>query len=198
MSGITCSCVRDHSIVLTCIFIVQSSVFQIKKYQTTSIRICICQFNSCASIRKGIVIAETIYIFAHTNVFIGKDDPFGRSANFGSFYYESIRSPFLLWKMYLDTVCRIVFNVSEKFLLPILFSIVMGSCRSFTACTTENCPGLKIKIIKALFYKRLVEFCLYLTRTSCQNVNPNFIHVYRTYKRNRDFFSCFLEFDRYE
>ena len=86
----------------------------------------------------------------------------------------------------------------KSFCYPFFFSVVMGSCRSFTVCTTENCPGLKIKKIKALFYKRLVEFCLYLTRTSCQNVNPNFIHVYRTCKRNRDFFSCFLEFDRYE
>ena len=49
------------------------------------------------SIREGIVLAEKIYIFAHTNVFIEKDDPCGRSANFGSLFYETISSPFLLW-----------------------------------------------------------------------------------------------------
>ena len=49
------------------------------------------------SIREGIVLAEKIYIFAHTNIFIEKDDPFGRSANFGSLFYETISSPFLLW-----------------------------------------------------------------------------------------------------
>ena len=90
-----------------------------------------------ASLREGIVIAEKIFIFAHTNIFIEKDDPFGR--NFGSLYYESISCPFLLWKMRLDTLCRIVFNISEKFVLPVLNSSVRGTCRSFTACTTENC-----------------------------------------------------------
>ena len=77
------------------------------------------------SIREGIVLAEKIYIFAHTNVFIDMDDPFGRSANFGSLYYESISSPFLLWKMYLDTICRIASNVSEKFLLLMFISSVV-------------------------------------------------------------------------
>ena len=48
---------------------------------------------------------------------------------FGSLYYESISSPFHLWKMYSDTICRIAFNVSEKFLLPIFISSVKGNCR---------------------------------------------------------------------
>ena len=51
------------------------------------------------SLREGIIIAEKIYLFAHTNVFIDKDDPFGRSKNFETLYYENIRSPFLLFKM---------------------------------------------------------------------------------------------------
>ena len=110
------------------------------------------------SIREGIVLAEKIYIFAHTNVFLDKDDPFGRSANFGSLYYESISSPFLLWKMDLGTICRIAFNVSEKFLLPIFTSNAGDNCRTATACTKENCSGLKREVIKTFFYKRLVEF----------------------------------------
>ena len=147
------------------------------------------------SIREGIVLAEKIYIFAHTNVFIDKDDPFGRSANFGSLYYESISSPFLLWKMYLDTICRIAFNISEKFLLPIFISSVGDNCRTATACTKENCFGLKRKVIKTLFYKKVVEFCLCIS----SDVNHSFIHdVYRTYKKNRNFFSCFLDIDRNE
>ena len=151
------------------------------------------------TIKEGIVIAEKSYLFAHTNVFIDKDEPFGRSKNFGSLYYASISSPFLLWKMYLDTLCRIIFNVFEKFLLPVLLSSVRGSCRSFTACTSENCPSLKLKAIKAVFFKRLVEFSLYPVHSSCKNVNPSFIcDMYNSYKRIRDFFSFFLEFDRNE
>ena len=37
------------------------------------------------SIREGIVLAEKNYIFAQTNVFIVKDDPFGKSALFWFF-----------------------------------------------------------------------------------------------------------------
>ena len=82
-------------------------------------------------------------------------------------------------------------------MLPVLISSVRGTCWGFTACTTENCPGLKSKIIRTIFYKRLVEFCFYLICSSCKNVYPDFIYdVYRNYKRGRDFFSCFLEFDR--
>ena len=84
--------------------------------------------------------------------------------------------------MHLDTLCRIVFNISEKFVLPVQLKIV---------------KNLKSKIIRTIFYKRLAEFCLYLIRSSCKIVNPKFIYdVYRNYKRGRDFFSCFLEFDR--
>ena len=150
------------------------------------------------SIRERIVLAEKIYMFAHT-VFIDKDDPFGRSANFGSLYYESISSPFPLWKMYLDSICRIAFNVSEKFLLLIFISIVWDNRRTATACTKENCSGLKRKVIKTYFYKRVVEFCLCISIDSCKNVNHSFIHnLYRTYKKNGDFFSCFLDIDRNE
>ena len=125
-----------------------------------STRHCLCRLKSLTLLREGIVLAEKIYIFTHTNVFIDKDDPFGRSANFGSLSYESISSPFLLWKMYLDSICRITFNVSEKFLLPIFISSVGDNCITATACTKENCSGLKHKEIKALFYKKLVKFCL--------------------------------------
>ena len=153
--------------------------------------------NSILLLEKELVLLKKFTCLR--KCFIDKDDPSGRSRNFGSLYYESISSPFLLWKMYLDTLCRIVVNVSEKFLLPVLLSSVRGSCRSLTTCTSENCPSLKSKAIKAVSYKRLVEFCLYLVRSSCKNVSSNFIRdVYNSYKRGRDFFSCFLEFDRNE
>lgn len=79
-------------------------------------------------LREGMVITEKIYLFAHTNVFI-KNRPFG--LNFGSLYYESISSPFLLWKSYLDILCHAIFNVSYKFVLPILVSGVDLNCRVY-------------------------------------------------------------------
>ena len=46
--------------------------------------------------REGIVTGEKIYLFAHTNVFIDKDNPFGRSTNFQGMHYESMSSLLLL------------------------------------------------------------------------------------------------------
>ena len=106
---------------------------------------------------------------------------------------------FFSGRNYLDTICRIAFNVSEKFLLPIFLSSVGDNCRTATACTKENCSGLKRKVIKTFLYKRLVEFCLSISIDSCKNVNHSFIHdVYRTRKKNRDFFIRFLDIDRNE
>ena len=44
------------------------------------------------SIRDGIVIAEKIHIFAHTNALIYKDNPFGRSKNFGFLSVSSLEN----------------------------------------------------------------------------------------------------------
>ena len=86
----------------------------------------------------------------------------------------------------------------KSFCSRTFISIVKGSCRNFTLCTNETCPGLKKKVIRVLFYKK-VEFCLYLLRASCELVNSDFIYnVYRTFQKDRDFFNCFLEFGRNE
>ena len=80
-------------------------------------------------------------------------------------------------------------NVSEKFIFPVLLSSSKDNYRSFTACTSKNFLSLKSKIIKVKFYKRLVEFCLYLIRSSCKNINPNFIKdVFNNCEIGRDFF----------
>ena len=144
-------------------------------------------------IRDGILITEKVYLFTRTNVFI-KNDLLG--VNFGLLYYESISSPFLLWKFYLDILSCVVLYVYEKSVSPFLISGVNLNCREYTP---QNCSGLKRKKIRAIFYKRLVEFSLNLAHVSCENVDPNFIFdVYQSYQRGRDYFSSFLEFDRNE
>ena len=192
-------CERSQYCIGMYVYCTKSSLSnkKISDYINKSVYVYIEEFP--ASVSEGTVIAEKIHFSLKINAFIGKFDPFGRSKSFESLYYKSISSPFLLWKMYPDTLCKTVFNVSEKFFLPILLSSVRGSCRSFTACTSENFPGLKSKTIKTVFFKMLVEVCLYLIRSSCKNVNWNFIHdVYRSYKEGRAFFSCFLEFGKNE
>lgn len=65
---------RDLSTVETCVYIVRNYTYPIKKYQTTYQNFCVPieQFHS--SIREGIVTAEKKFIFAHTNIFIEKNE----------------------------------------------------------------------------------------------------------------------------
>ena len=56
-------------------------------------------------ISHEIIAEKKKYLFAHTNLISSRGDPFG--LNFGGFYYESVTSPFLFWKTYLDILSRI-------------------------------------------------------------------------------------------
>ena len=94
-----------------------------------------CQF------KQGFTLTHKVTLFVHTNVVIKND-----RLCFGGLYYESIDSPIVLWKLYLDILSWIVFNVSYKFIFPLLMSgIDMNSCTNFTICTYKNCLGLKLK-----------------------------------------------------
>ena len=130
-------CERAQYRIDMCNFCTKSFIsnMKISDYINNTLFVQIEKFPS--SIRKGIIMADKIQIFAHINVFIDKEDPFKRTSNFGSLYYENISSPFLVWKMYLDIICRIAFNVSERFILPVFISSIKGDCRSFPACTKE-------------------------------------------------------------
>ena len=75
-------------------------------------------------LRFGIVLAKNVNLFVYTNI-TPKNKVFKIDSNFGTLYYESINSSFLLWKFYLDILCRIVFNVSQKFVLPLILTVLI-------------------------------------------------------------------------
>ena len=131
----------------------------------------------------GIIVAKNVNLFVHANV-TSRKKVFGAGANFGTLFYESINSPFLLWKLHLDILCRIVFNVSQKFVLPLLLTGIEVNFRNYTYCTSSNCFNLKITKIKVLFFRELVNLCKQLAEFSRLNVNPYFIiDAYKTRKR---------------
>lgn len=107
------------------------------------------------SILKRIVTVDKVQIFAHVNVFLYRG-----MFNFVLLYHESISSPFL----YLDIICRIAFNVSEKFYFPIFISGIRGDCTNFGDCTNRTCTNLKHKTTEILYYGKLIDFCLNLVR----------------------------------
>ena len=60
-------------------------------------------------LKQGFILTQKVPLFVHTNIVMKN----GRS-NFGGLYYESISSPFMLWKFYLDIISRTVFNVNHQ------------------------------------------------------------------------------------
>lgn len=138
-----------------------------------------------------IVCAKKIHILAHTSPYSRNYNPF--STNFSLLYYESINSPFLLWKFYLNVLSRLIFNASCRNIIPILLSDLNTDCRSYTACTVKNYCGLKTAKIKATFFKDLVFFIKRICEISCQFFDPVFIDVtFQNYER-ADFFSSYID-----
>ena len=146
-------------------------------------------------LKQGIIMTQKVPLFVwtkHTNIVMSND-----RLNFGSLWYESIDSPFMLWKSYLDILCWIVLNVSHRFIFPLLMSGIDMSCRDFTVCTSTNCSSLKKSKIKAMFLRELVDFCKILSEFCCNNVDPYFIiDVFKRYKRGEDYFSTYLGINR--
>ena len=61
--------------------------------------------------------------------------------NFGVLYYESISSPFLLCKTYLEILCTTVYNFVEKKILPLFINNGFSACRGRTVCDWRLCQG---------------------------------------------------------
>lgn len=59
----------------------------------------------------------------------------------------------------LDILCWIVFNVSQKFVLPLILPGINAYCRKYAVCTSSNCFYMKINKVKAVFFRQLVNLC---------------------------------------
>ena len=146
----------------------------------------------------GVAAAKDINLFVHTNV-CDKKHAFDRYTNFGIVFYESMNSPFIIWKLYLDILCRVVFNLRDKSVLHVILSGATGDCRRYTACASKNCSNMKLNKIKAIFFREILCFCKRLAAISSLSVNLQFInYVFITYKRDEDFFTEFIEIEKYE
>ena len=143
--------------------------------------------NIPSSLCQGIVLAESIPLFVHTNVSQKGRGTLDWNYNFGTLFYESINSPFLLWKFYLEIICRVVFNLSQKFVLPLIFKCIEVDCRKYTYCGRNNCSNMKIVKVRDVFFNELVFLCKKIVKCSCLHVNPYFIiDAYKTHKKGRN------------
>ena len=118
--------------------------------------------------------------------------------NVGTLYYEIISSPFILFKFYFDVLARIIFDHSDKFILPALISgLDSNECRKTTACSPMNCFSLKKNKIKQTIFQHAVKLSKRLASQFCQVVNPNYIiNVFDGYKFGADFYNPYLSIER--
>ena len=154
--------------------------------------------NFPASLYCSVISTDKINLFVHSS---SQDrQKLCSPNNFGTLFYEVISSPFLLWKLYLDILARIVLNHCDKFILPALVSLFdTNECRNSTVCNSENCFGFKKVKIREIVFSHAIKVSKRLAVYSCLNVNSDFIiDVFNTYKRGVDFYNPYLSIDRYQ
>ena len=142
-SGITCFCVRGLNSVRTCVGLVQNHVSnkKISDYINNNLYVEIDHFPRNYSRKKKLF----------TNVVSSREDSFG--LHLVGFYYDSVTSPFLLWKNYLDILPRIVFNSCYRHALP---PLVPNS--SYCMCSVDILLSVLLKTVGVLFRIKLKEF----------------------------------------
>ena len=135
---------------------------------------------------NGIAVSKKIYLFAHSNI-DAMSNVYG--LNFGVLYYESIESPFMVWRLYLDVFCRVVFNVSYKHIYNFTVLGSDSNCREFAVCTPKNCSGMKMNKIKVVFFRELVILRIVLAEISCLDVKVDFVnYTFNNYKKGNILF----------
>ena len=152
-------CVRSHNEKNMCMFCTKIYIKNKKISEHINKKLLV-EIDKCIpmQLQFGVVAAKDINLFVHTNI-CDKKHVFDRYTNFGFLFYESMNSPFMIWKLYLHILCRVAFNVCDKSVLPVILSGVTGDCRRYTACTSKNCSNMKINKIKAIFFREIVCFC---------------------------------------
>ena len=97
-------------------------------------------------------------------------------------YHERLISHFLVWKAYLEILCRIVFNISNRFSFPLV-----------TSGTDFSSSDLETNRITTIYYNELVIFCKKLSVVSCSNFSSEFVvDVFKGCKKVVDYFSRYL------
>ena len=144
----------------------------------------------------GIVVGSGINLFVNSTI-CDKQQLFGTNDNFRCLFYESINSPFLLWKFYLDIQCSIAFSICNKILSPAFLHDPNSNCRDYTVFTSGNSSGLKENRVRSILFWETVTFCKQLTEFSSLSVNPYYIiDVFKIYQRSVDFDNDYLEIEK--
>ena len=98
--------------------------------------------------------------------------------NLAVYYIKYISSPFLVYNMYMELMCRIAYNIADKEILPPFISELRACCRSFTACDHRRCGNGRKNRLEYILFKGVTIFCLCIIEVTYDRVDPSFVNMF--------------------
>ena len=158
------------------------------------------------------LLSDNIFVTDDASVFVhyhgimcsARDNNFENNyGNFEVIYYESVNSLFMLYKFYLEVLCRVSFNnVLKKVLTIILkdFDLnTFSSCRKRSFCSKDSsCSGKKRKEIISRIVKETCYLCLHVLNINGKIIDISFIrHIFDNYRKGVHFNSPNLDIENH-
>lgn len=143
-----------------CVWSIQKCISVIRKYQSWLKKKLVIKLIDYFPVQLSysVITDGCVNLFVHSAVMNRQKL---HEANFGTFFYEVINSPFLLRKFHIETIARIVFNHCDKYIFPVLLSYLDNEfidCRKFTVCTKFTCLNIKKFKVKEIVSEAAVKF----------------------------------------
>ena len=131
----------------------------------------------------------SLFLHYHGIIYARRDKNFENSyGNFGVLYFEEVDRPFLLYKFYLEILCRVIFNNFLKNVMPIMLNDFDLNenfiCRRKRFCDRKACSGNERKQIISILVKKTAFFAFEIVNLN--NIYPNieaFKHIFYNYKK---------------
>ena len=107
----------------------------------------------------------------------------------------------MLYKIYLEVLCRVIFNSLLKKVLPLILADFdkkrVSRCREHSFFSGNDCLGFRRKKIISIFIKEAADFSLHVLRITNESTNVAFIkQIFETYKKPKDYSAQSLDVER--
>ena len=142
------------------------------------------------------------FVHYHGIIYKGRDKNFDNSfGNFGVIYYGSVNSPFVLYKIYLEILCRVIFNSLLKKILPLILVDFdrkrVSRFRGHSYCSGNDFLSFRRKKIISIFIKEPAIFSLYVLQITNESTYVDFMkQTFETYKKPEDYYARSLDIER--
>ena len=140
-----------------------------------------------------------MFVHYHGIIYSSRDKNFDNNYdNSGAPYYESVNSSFMLYKFYLEVLCRVIFNNVLKKVLPIVLSDfdtnTFSAWKKRSFCRRNFCTGTERKKIISIVIKETAYFSLHILKLNNDCINVDFVsQIFNGYKKGEDYTSQKLD-----